>query len=642
MSTWTKTCSGSTYLHLKLTVTQKSQNVANNTSTLSYTLQVYKDSSSTAASYNNGGFGYSVTINGTKIVNKSGQSCTVNPGKTITLASGTTTVTHNTDGTKSVACKASFTGSPFTASCSGTLTLTTIKRVSSVALSSSSIEAGKSVNVNITRYNSSFKHNLTYTFGNTSDTIVSGTTSTSVAWTVPPTLLNQIPSATSGWGTITCTTLNGSTSLGTSTVKFTVTAGSGIKPTISSVGVTVDNSANAKVKEWGLYVAGYSKAKITASVTLAYSSAIKSFAIGGDYTATVTSSSLSYTGTTLTSAGNKTFSVTATDNRGRTSDKKTSSTINVVAYSKPTISSFSVYRSSSDNNKLVVRANWDYASVSGKNSVAVTLKYKPSSSSGWTTYSGSITKGSDTELSDTFSSTSSYNLKLSVQDALGNTVETEAYIPTMSVLLDFKAGGKGLGIGKIAETDALEVALDSYFSGPLYLSGKNYLYINNYAVVDYGDGSNVVFGRGALGNSKNSYLMGKSVHIRVGSTNDYADFTPYFTAGDSFTADYSTGGYLTSSGTQVRFLLPLSKPAIKCSGVTVTVSKGFVLRQGGKYTHGSNWNGANVYATASSISAKLLGGGNAVQITATFTNTTNAINNDSIGIEVAELTVKFT
>ena len=47
----------------------------------------------------------------------------------------------------------------------------------------------------------------------------------------------------------------------------------------------------------------------------------------------------------------------------------------------------------------------------------------------------------------------------------------------MDVLLDFRAGGKGLGIGKIAETDNMEVKMNAIFMGNVYVTvnGTNVL-----------------------------------------------------------------------------------------------------------------------------------------------------------------------
>lgn len=443
------------------------QSVANNTSTISWTLK---------GSGSAGGWvvvsEIRVKIAGTQVYYRNSSNHT-NCYQGTQLASGSLTVSHSSDGSKtfSVSVEAGIYQWAINCSGSSSFTLNTIPRASSISWGSgNSTTAGVTDGaiINISRASSSFTHTITYAFGKASGTICTKTSSTTVKWTIPMSLLNQIPSATSGTGTLTCTTYSGSTAVGTSTLKLTVVAPSSVKPTISSASVTIDNSANSVIKGWGLYVVGYSKAKITAAASGSYGSTISSFTISGGYSTTQSGSSLSYTGSKFTSSGSKTFNVIAKDSRGRSSDSKSAGTITVYAYSNPSISALTVQRSSSNAKKIIVRANWNFASVNSKNSVTATLYYKKSSSSGWTTY-GTISRNTDITLTTEFAEEYSYNFKLIVKDAVGNSVQEESFISTIDVLLDFRAGGKGLGIGKIAESDSMEVALDAKFMGTVYI-----------------------------------------------------------------------------------------------------------------------------------------------------------------------------
>lgn len=91
---------------------------------------------------------------------------------------------------------------------------------------------GSAGTITISRASSSFTHTLTYSFGNTSGTIITKTTATSVKWTPPLSLASQIPNATSGTCTITCTTYNGNTNIGSKTCTLTVSVPASVKPTI--------------------------------------------------------------------------------------------------------------------------------------------------------------------------------------------------------------------------------------------------------------------------------------------------------------------------------------------------------------------------------------------------------------------------
>lgn len=450
------------------------QSVANNTSTISWSLKGAGNASATW--YKAGGF--YVSIAGQVVCNWSTDTrITLYNGTSI--ASGSLTLSHSSDGTKSFSVSVQAGIYTYARNCSGsgTFTLNTIPRASSISVGT--LTMGTAGTISISRASSSFTHTISYAWGDTSDsgisngkgykgTIASKTSSTSVSWTPSLNLANVIPNATSGVGTLTCDTYSGSTKVGTKSITFTCKVPSSVKPTVTSASVSVDNSANSVIAGWGLYVAGYSKAKITAAASGSYKSTISSFTISGGYSTTQTGTSLSYTGGTLTSSGSKTFNVVAKDSRGRTSDTKSAGTITVYAYSKPSISSFTAERSSTDGSKMIVKANWSFASVNGKNSATATLYYKMSTSSGWTTY-GTISKNTSVTLNTDFAEDHSYNFRIIVKDAVGNSVQEETFVSTISVLLDFRAGGKGLGVGKIAETDSMEVALDARFMGTVYI-----------------------------------------------------------------------------------------------------------------------------------------------------------------------------
>lgn len=446
-----------------------SQSVANNTSTISWTL---KGAGTGQASWYKAG-GFYVSIAGNVVCNWSTDT-RIQLYNGTTVASGSLTISHNDDGSKSFAVSIQAGIYTYARNCSGSgnFTLDTIARASQPSCitypnnTQNVGDLGNTITIHMNK-KANFKHTVRYVWGNASGTIATNVVD-NCQWAMPLSLANQIPSSTSGYGTIYVDTYNGSTKIGTKSCRFDATVPASVKPTISSANVAIDNSANSVIAGWGLYVAGYSKAKITASASGAYGSTVSSFTISGGYSTTQSGSSLSYTGGKFTSSGSKTFNVVAKDSRGRSSDAKAAGTITVYAYSNPTISVLSVQRSSTDAKKIVVRANWNFASVNGKNSVTATLYYKLSTSSGWTTY-GTIAKNTDVTLTTDFAEEHSYNFKLIVRDAVGNSAQEESFISTIDVLLDFKAGGKGLGIGKIAETDSMEVALDARFMGTVYI-----------------------------------------------------------------------------------------------------------------------------------------------------------------------------
>lgn len=120
---------------LRLDVSETSTSTTNNTSTVSWTLYIVNGSSRFAGA----SFQYTVTINGSKRADYSGYDVDtrdVDYGQPHKLASGTYTVGHNNDGTKTIACSATCSGGgpygPGTGSCSGNLTLTTLNRAAKI------------------------------------------------------------------------------------------------------------------------------------------------------------------------------------------------------------------------------------------------------------------------------------------------------------------------------------------------------------------------------------------------------------------------------------------------------------------------------------------------------------------------------
>ena len=470
-SAWTAD-SGSTWkVVLNWTATQS---IANNTSTISWNIKV-----------STGSGGYVVVseirakIAGEEVYYRSHDNHT-NGYNGTQIASGTKTITHNTDGTKSVSMsiEAGIYQWAINKSGSNTFTLDTIPRASSIT-SASNKTLGNACSIKWTPNASTFKYKVKFSLGSWNYTTPSFISPASTSeytyddYTLPLDVAKQLPNATTGTMTAYLYTYNSSgTQIGSTASKtFTVTVPSSIKPSISSVSAELVNS-NSVINGWGVAVAGYTKVKVSASASGSYSSTISSFTISGGYSTTQNGTSLAYTGGVISSSGSKTFTVVAKDSRGRSSDSKSATAITFYAYSKPTVSSFTVARSSSNAKKVVVKANWTFSSVNSKNAATATLYYKKSSNTSWTTY-GTIAKNTNVTLTNDFEETSSYNFKVVVTDSLSNSAQEEGFVSTIEVTMDFRAGGKGLGIGKIAESDNLEIAFDTIFMGNVYIQNDD-------------------------------------------------------------------------------------------------------------------------------------------------------------------------
>lgn len=173
---------------------------------------------------------------------------------------------------------------------------------------------------------------------------------------------------------------------------------------------------------------------------------------------------------------------------------------------------------------------------------------------------------------------------------------------------------------------------------PIFMQGaKNapYVYVDGRMVIGYGANQELIIGQGFRVNGITTCLDGGDICMRIASeqSSDYTTLIPYFRRVDgTHSVLIHTAGYVTSSKTAVWFTIPLAKPIIGNPTIAISSVDGFILRQNGAYTHGSNWSGgAYVYAKPSTITAEMAGD-SGIRVTATFSNTTNAINNATIGI----------
>ncbi len=455
----------------KITITQNSQSVANNTSNVTVSVRVYR----TNTGYTTYGTGtVYCTINGTQYTEAITSSDKITSSG-IVLFSKTLNIAHNADGTKTLTVSARITHDQFSSSSqSYPQALTTIPRATTPTLSASSVNMGSSITINMPRASSSFDHTLTYKFGSATGTIGSDL-GTSKAWTVPLSLASQIPNGTSGSCTITCKTYNGSTLIGTKTVSFTAKVPASVVPTISSVAVADTNSAYAT--QFGSLVQGKSKAKFTITASGAYSSTIKTYKTvieGKTYTGATPTTSV------LTGSGNVTATITVTDSRGRTAS--TTKTFYLIPYSAPSITAFEAVRTDAEgvenyegtNAKVTVQ--FAIASASSKNTSSYKMEYKKQADTTWTALKDGTGYTLNTSIitDAVFDGNNAYDIRLTVTDYFGSVVRTTE-LPTAFTLIDWHSSGRGMSFGKVSEKEGLEFALPTYFSHAETPSSVTYL-----------------------------------------------------------------------------------------------------------------------------------------------------------------------
>lgn len=431
----------------RIYVTEDSTSTANNTSSITVYVQVHR----TNSGYTTYGSGtVSGTVNGTSYSQSITSSTKVSGTSWVTFYSKTYTITHDSDGSKTITVTASIDWQR-TGSSSLSCTLTTIPRASSMSVSGTTL--GSTVTFTITRASSSFTHTISWYFCGQTGTITTKTSNTSVTWTPSASTFGAyIPSATSGTVTYTLTTYSGSTAIGSKTYTSKLNLPSySLSPTLT----LSEASGQSYYSKYGAYIKGKSKLAFAASCSAVYGGTISSYklVLNG---ATYTSSS----GTTgvLSSSGTLTGTLTVTDSRGKTGSKTAS--VTVLAYSAPAISSVSVHRCDSDGTENIsgeyamVTFSASVTSLSSKNSAAYTVKYKKASASSYTSVTQTSLAGKYSVSGATYifaaSSDASYDIQVTATDDFSTTTKS-ASVSTGAAILHFNSKGNGMGIGKLSE-----------------------------------------------------------------------------------------------------------------------------------------------------------------------------------------------
>lgn len=439
---------------LLLDVSEKSYSIENNTSQVEWWVGIR----SNTAYHNHYGLSetYVVNINGT-VVHNAVHTPTVNSGATVWVASGTTTVSHNADGSKSISVSASFNNAdrgtylPTTGSCSGSLKLTTIPRATTPSIDKPSLDCGSAIKISGTSASSNFSHKVYVTWNGTKTqigTIASGTTTPNFSYTIPTAWEKNIPDSTSGIATFTLETISGSTSVGSKTVNATIKVRSGVVPSIGTVSISDTNSICAGI---GQYVQSQSKLKF-------------SIATSGNQGSTITSVSTkfnnqTYTGSTfitqaIQNSGTLTYTITVTDSRGRTATK--SGSVSVTAYNPPSLTNVSAKRANSgyavdesSGTYALLHFKVGFTSLSNKNVTSFYIQYRASGASSWTkinSWANNYTLEQDYKAGNLFTSTTTtYEIAFGVKDKFMSDYSWQIVTVTPTyTLINFGKDGKSL------------------------------------------------------------------------------------------------------------------------------------------------------------------------------------------------------
>lgn len=425
----------STYSSIHVYADETQVDIENNRSYISTELWIYGSSYS---AYNvdcnvTGGGGYTnshLTANGW-----------------VKLVSGGFWAPHNADGTGS-ATVGSYYSSGYGNMPYGefTLTLSTIPRASQPSINtypnnSPDITAGVACTIHMNKH-ANFTHKVSYSFGKKSGVIATGVVD-NCSWTPPTSLLDQIGTATVGYGGISVETYSGSTKIGdTKTCNFNLHIPSNSNPTIGAITLT-EQHAGVKTKNPNVTVQQISKKLVSVPISAKYSASIKTVTCDG---VALSNNNGTYTGY-ISNKSNGTYKVTVTDSRGLKSSNSVEQTF--YEYAKPFITA-TLKRESETSSKGALSVSGSYSTILS-NTLSMTIQRNdesspttvlPTLSNGTISYSKSYTD---------LNYVQSFTVNVKVTDGFGESVEATAVLGVGQYALwmgkyNVKVGGK-LNVG---------------------------------------------------------------------------------------------------------------------------------------------------------------------------------------------------
>ena len=361
---------------------------------------------------------------------------------------------------------------------SQSLTLATIPRVSVPTLSASSIDVGKDITIYTNRQSKSFTHHLYYSVNGGAEVGVTAGIEDSITWTVPYSLMSNIPNGKQMTITFRVYTFNDGKNLGSNTVslKAYVPSNTNTAPKITLNELKPISALSSPFDS--LFIQGKSRVKAD-------------FTAEGQHGSTITSCSVSvegesygteddYTSEYLSKYGEVAVTITATDSRGITGTVVEN--INVIAYSKPKIMALSdggdIVCTRCDANGditpsgtyLKVMAKRSYSKVVSdvqKNFCAIVVRYRTASGT-YTPWYTILAKDNLTTnvldkplLNGALAVDTSYDVQVGVKDDISEVVYATFHIPTDKV--DSHEGNGFLALGKYSEKSGFECAWKAEF-----------------------------------------------------------------------------------------------------------------------------------------------------------------------------------
>ena len=416
----------------------------------------------------------SLKIGGTTRINK---NLTIDTRNNVyfRLATWTGDVSHNSDGTLNLAVSGQFTmgNTNLTGgSVNGSFKCTPLGKSSTLTFGDTTVNPGGTVSATLNAPSTAFTHKIKWSLGAKSQIVSLGAGVRTADFTVPIEWTSEIQKSLNGTLNVNVDTYSNNEKIGSSSysLKLVIPATDSFKPSFEML---VERNNNGVPASWNEYVRGISTITVDlANVTYKY---------GADYyTTTITVGNVTKREIPatfeLTQAGQVKITVVVKDNRGLSTVK--TATITVQDYAPPSINVESFNRCNlvgaldSMGTYVLLKYTADVSSVNGKNTGYATVKYKASQSDNW---SASVAAPKlNTPFGDgAFDVTKSYAVCITIKDGINTQgVDTLLYLPGGDIPFNIRKGGKGAAFGKFSESDnLLDVNWDMKVSGNMELSG---------------------------------------------------------------------------------------------------------------------------------------------------------------------------
>lgn len=428
------------YAKLALEVNETSYSIENNDSPTKWELWLERGST-WVYDLNNESLA-EVEINDQRVLSKY-VSFDLRNSNRVLLGSGSLTIPHNEDGSKSITIRARILNVADQGDIdwfSGTVTLTNIPRASSID-SVNVTELGQQITLNINKKVNNFKHQVWWKVNDSEWVDLGKGHDTNVQFTVPLEYASRITNSDTGTLEVCVRTFNDSTQIGNDEYKrgLSIKVPTSIVPTLNTINIVERNAKIAESVPSGNYIKDKSIIRVTAE------------GASGVYDSKIVSTEISVDNLVVRSnAGdfpaNKagTLSVTAkvTDSRGRTATKST--TVKILDYYSPRIIAFLANRTGNGTNKRImanVIANVSPLVIDGINRNPYTLKiqYSSKKDNRWIDAVNFINESTEKinrqiDCGAFYELSKSYNVRFVIQDKLSDLVDSVLLVRSSKVL----------------------------------------------------------------------------------------------------------------------------------------------------------------------------------------------------------------